>query len=163
MLTPWYYMRHDKKDSLSLPPSWHEDIAELFISVMNDALLVCRLLFIWEAYETSPNVYNASYLAYYDGVVDYLWNSLGIRSIVDVHQVCRLLSGFPAYLMLWLLRTVDTPGQRRTNDLMHASSVESCPLHHAKHCPCSQGGCTTYKQGDDGLSARFACGKARTL
>jgi hypothetical protein len=52
-----------------------------------NTLLVCRLLFIWEAYETAPNVYNASYLAYYDGVVDYLWKTLGIRSIVDVHQV----------------------------------------------------------------------------
>ncbi len=53
-----------------------------------------RLLFIWEAWETSPNVYDASYLAYYDGVVTYLWQQLGIKSIVDVHQVCKLLSTF---------------------------------------------------------------------
>ncbi|CAL5230042.1 g13487 [Coccomyxa viridis] len=70
-----------------------------------------RLLFIWEAYETSPSVYDASYLAYYDGVIEYLWNSLGIRSIVDVHQdgLSRYLlrgcgDGFPKW---WLLKAID--------------------------------------------------------
>ena len=57
------------------------------MSLMSRPIALCRLLFIWEAYETSPNVHNASYLSYYDGVIEYLWKSLGIRSIVDMHQV----------------------------------------------------------------------------
>jgi hypothetical protein len=60
---------------------------------------LCRLLFIWEAYETAQYVYNASYLAYYDGVVNYLWQQLGIKSIVDVHQVrACLLNGLLSLL-----------------------------------------------------------------
>ncbi|BDA45878.1 probable endoglycoceramidase at N-terminal half [Coccomyxa sp. Obi] len=70
-----------------------------------------RLLFIWEAWETSPNVYDASYLAYYEGVLNYLWQQLGIKSIVDVHQdgLSRYLlkgcgDGFPRW---WLLKAIN--------------------------------------------------------
>ena len=53
-----------------------------------------RLLFTWEAYETSPGVYNASYLSTLTGIADAAW-ARGLYVIVDFHQdgFARFLSG----------------------------------------------------------------------
>jgi endoglycosylceramidase len=72
---------------------------------------VLRFLFTWEAYETSPGVYDADYLAYYTGVVDAA-AARGLYVVVDFHQdgysrasIGGCGEGFP----LWSLPPTVTP------------------------------------------------------
>lgn len=57
---------------------------------------VLRLLFIWEAYEPCPNVYNKTYLTMLQQIAQYAWQ-LGIYTVVDFHQdvYSRWLAGDP--------------------------------------------------------------------
>lgn len=77
-------------------PSDLDPIAELGMNVI-------RLLFIWEAYEPTPDHYDESYLAHLLEVAEAAW-ARGIYTIVDFHQdgFARCLSrgcgsGFPPW------------------------------------------------------------------
>jgi len=63
------------------------DFARLASLGMN----VVRLLFLWEAYEPQPNVYDESYLAEIQSVAQTAW-AHGMYVIVDIHQ-----DGFSRY------------------------------------------------------------------
>jgi endoglycosylceramidase len=75
----------------------------LFLPLQRWGLNAVRLLFTWEAYETSPGVYDASYLDYYTQAARGAW-AAGLYVIVDFHQdgFGRTLlggcgEGFPAW------------------------------------------------------------------
>ena len=72
---------------------------------------VLRFLFTWEAYETSPGVYDDDYLAYYTGVVDAA-AARGIYVVVDFHQdgySRASLGGCGEGFPLWSLPPTVTP------------------------------------------------------
>jgi endoglycosylceramidase len=68
-----------------VPPFRPVDDAKLLDPFPAWGVNVARLLFTWEAFEPERGSYDASYLDYYESVLDAL-HARGVWAIVDVHQ-----------------------------------------------------------------------------
>ena len=77
-----------------MPPFMPLTDMNQFDQLQKFGMNVVRLLFIWEAYETAPGVYNAEYLSYWLKMADAAWQR-GMYVIADLHQdgFARTLGG----------------------------------------------------------------------
>jgi endoglycosylceramidase len=68
-----------------VPPFRPVDDPRLFDAFPDWGVNVARLLFTWEAFEAERGVYDETYFAYYEGLIEAL-AARGVWVIVDVHQ-----------------------------------------------------------------------------
>ncbi|HEY6880904.1 MAG TPA: cellulase family glycosylhydrolase, partial [Polyangiales bacterium] len=68
-----------------VPPFRPVDDPRMFDVFAGYGVNVARLLFSWEAFESSRGTYDEGYFDYYEGLIDAL-HERGVRVIVDFHQ-----------------------------------------------------------------------------